>query len=134
MAGSKIKGKIYAAHSIIQFMQYFTNWREVWAAYRSGVAIPALEFRKGLKLFHGEGDDAVLLFREMFVERPYTRESFYVPKPGDTVVDLGANIGGFALYLLSLTRGINVHCFEPAAATRAILERNVAANHLEDVV
>jgi FkbM family methyltransferase len=134
MPGGKTKGKIYAALSLVQFVRYFANWREVWAAYRSGAAIPPLEFRAGLKIFHGEGDDAILLFREMFVDRPYTRQRFYTPKTGDTIVDLGANIGGFTLYLLWQTRRIKVHCFEPSETTFALLRRNVEVNQLEDVV
>jgi FkbM family methyltransferase len=131
---TKIRGKLYAALSLLQFARYFANWREVWIAYRTGSAIPPLEFRDGLKVLHGEGDDAIMLFREMFVDRPYTRQHFYVPKPGDTIVDLGANIGGFTLYLLSLTRRINVHCFEPSRATLGTLRRNVEVNHVEDLV
>jgi FkbM family methyltransferase len=73
----------------------------------------------------------ISLFREIFLAEQYTGEGFYQPRPGDTVIDLGANIGTFALFLQHRARGIQVHCFEPGADTRQRLERNVRANRLE---
>jgi FkbM family methyltransferase len=46
-------------------------------------------------------------------------------RPGDVVVDVGANVGAFAMRVAERTRGgVTVHCFEPAPVTFAALERN----------
>jgi FkbM family methyltransferase len=124
-------GKLQAAHSLVRFMRYFRNWREIWSAYRAGRCLPPLVFRNGLVLHHEDGgDDPISLFQEIFLAEPYTSGGFYRPSAGDIVLDLGANIGAFALYLQWRAPGVRVHCFEPAAATRERLLRNVAENGL----
>jgi hypothetical protein len=48
--------------------------------------------------------------------------------PGDVVVDVGANEGAFALRVAQRTRGCaHLHCFEPAPAIFAALERTQRA-------
>ena len=93
--------------------------------------LPPFLLRNGLTLHHGPNDDAILLFREIFLDRVYSQGGFYSPKSTDTVLDLGANIGFFALWLQSQARGIRVLSFEPAAESRARLEQNIKANGLE---
>lgn len=51
-------------------------------------------------------------------------------RPGSRVVDVGANIGIYALPWAAATAGVTVHCFEPNPAVCARLGRNVALNHL----
>lgn len=127
-------GKIRAARTLGQFAWAFRNWREVWSAYRVNAPIPTLELRGGLTIEHGPGDKPILVFREIFLDQCYTRGGFYRPRLQDVVLDVGANIGVFALWLQSRARGVPVHCFEPASDTRTRLERNLAANHLEGFV
>jgi FkbM family methyltransferase len=134
LAASRLSGKWNAARSLWQFARAFRNWKDVWAAYRSGAAMPPLEFRNGLVLHHGPGDDPIYLFREIFADDSYLGGGFYDPKPGDTIVDIGANIGAFALMIESRARGAKVHCFEPGPAARATLERNVSASGLGEFV
>jgi FkbM family methyltransferase len=96
--------------------------------------LPPLVFRDGLTLLHGPHDDPIALFREMFIAQPYTSGGFYRPQTGDTLIDLGANIGGFMLFIQHQARGARVHCFEPAADAFARLAEVVSANQLEDYV
>lgn len=131
---SRLAGKWHAARSLWEFVRAFRNWKDVWAAYRSRGPVPPLEFRSGLVLHHGPGDDPFYLFREIFVDDVYLGRGFYDPRPGDTIVDIGANIGAFALMIESRARGARVHCFEPGPSTRETLERNVAANGLGEYV
>ena len=50
---------------------------------------------------------------------------------GDVVVDVGANVGAFALAAAEQVDGdLTLHCFEPAAPTFAILQENFHANPL----
>lgn len=130
----RVAGKWHAVRVLYEFRRGLENWREVWNAYRCGAPIPPLKLRGGLTLEHGSEDDAIRLFQEIFVGRCYTRGGFYQPRAGETVLDLGANIGAFALAMQWLGRGVRVHSFEPASDTRARLERNVAVNGLEGLV
>jgi len=47
--------------------------------------------------------------------------------PGDVLWDIGANVGGYALY--GARRGATVWAFEPAPASFAALSENVRINH-----
>ncbi|HNU11809.1 MAG TPA: FkbM family methyltransferase [Rubrivivax sp.] len=56
-------------------------------------------------------------------------------RPGDTVVDIGANIGWFTLHLARRVGPAGViHAFEPEPANLRLLEANVRANGLSWVV
>ena len=45
-----------------------------------------------------------------------------VVRPGDTVIDVGANVGYLSLYARDL--GASVHCFEPHPAMAALIRRS----------
>jgi FkbM family methyltransferase len=126
----KFYSKMATAKILAEFMRYFSNWAEIWRAYRVGGKLPELRLRAGLTLSHSEDDCVLFTFREMFEEQPYTRGTFYLPKSTDTVLDVGANIGLFAIYLQSRAPGITVHCFEPAPGTRERLLDNLRINGL----
>lgn len=69
---------------------------------------------------------------ERFIFNPYLRFPVTV-RPGDVVVDLGANIGVMAMQFAEATgpRG-TVYAFEPI--THDVLRKNVAANRLGNIV
>lgn len=53
--------------------------------------------------------------------------------PGTVVVDVGANIGVFALYA-ALGGARAVYAYEPSAASYDLLRKNIAANGFESVI
>ncbi|MHB8604252.1 MAG: FkbM family methyltransferase [Thermoplasmatota archaeon] len=58
-----------------------------------------------------------------------------VVKPGDVVIDAGANVGYYTLLLARLVGPTGrVHAFEPHPANLAMLRRNIAANSFTNVV
>lgn len=60
--------------------------------------------------------------------RPY----FEALAPDDLLVDVGAHIGFFTIY--SARRGVRVEAFEPSPEIFAVLEANIAANHVGHLV
>lgn len=54
-------------------------------------------------------------------------------KAGDVVIDIGANIGAFAITAGSTAQGVRVHAFEPDADNWALASRNAAINGLKNV-
>jgi FkbM family methyltransferase len=52
---------------------------------------------------------------------------------GETLWDIGANIGVYALYA-ARARGLNVVAFEPSASSYAVLIRNIEINRLGDQI
>jgi FkbM family methyltransferase len=67
-----------------------------------------------------------LVYEEVFGTRTYEKGGVTV-NDGDVIIDVGANVGLFALSLLERYRGLRLVCVEPAPPTRACLERNLAA-------
>jgi FkbM family methyltransferase len=65
------------------------------------------------------------IFREIFEDRCYEQHGVTVGD-GDVVLDIGANVGLFALSLMERFDDLKIVCLEPAALTRACLERNIA--------
>jgi FkbM family methyltransferase len=77
----------------------------------------------GLKVAHVNPGETALLYRRIFTEECYLHHGIEV-KPGDTVIDVGANIGMASLYFGH--RGdVTVYAFEPAPATYEALAENL---------
>ena len=86
------------------------------------------------KLFHLPGIGPIThlhdyeteyLHEEIFVKEAYLRHGVTL-RPGDCVLDVGANIGMFTLFVSMRVPGIRVYAFEPARAAFEVLRENVA--------
>jgi FkbM family methyltransferase len=110
--------------------QHFENASELVHCYMTESALPPLKLRSGLTLYHAPSDPVPFLIREIFHEAVYTNAGFYIPSDGDFIIDCGANIGVFALYLLSLNSRLRILCIEPCSSTRERLLRNIEQNKL----
>lgn len=71
------------------------------------------------------------------VQTLYTKEPDTVAwignmQDGQVLFDIGANMGQYSL--LAAKRGVKVHAFEPEAQNFALLVRNVAINHLSNLI
>ena len=128
------RAKIHALGTLTRMVRDFRNWPGIWAAYRARSPVPPLKFRRGMHIEHEPEDDVLSKYMEIFVRECYTGGGFYQPRLGDVVMDVGANIGVFALYLQHLARGVSLHCFEPASSTRARLQNNLDINDLNQWV
>jgi FkbM family methyltransferase len=71
--------------------------------------------------------------RQVYREHIYSPPGFPCIKPNQVVIDIGANIGVFALYAANISPTVRVYAFEPASRSFAVLERNVRANNLANV-
>lgn len=70
------------------------------------------------------------------VETLYTKEPDTIAwiqgmQPGETLYDVGANMGQYSMY--AGKRGIYVHAFEPEAQNFALMVRNVSINKMSNV-
>jgi FkbM family methyltransferase len=103
-----------------------SNWREVWASFRTGSTDPPpLKFRNGLILQGRAQDTPILLYSEVFASGCYRR---LAPPCGGIVVDVGANVGAFTLDWLHRNPTAFVHSYEPDPDTCAVLRDNLARN------
>lgn len=90
----------------------------------------------GLPLI-GFADDLQLtpaLLQRRTWDAPTTRLLERLVRPGDRLLDIGANIGYFTVYGAALVGGTgHVHAFEPNPRTHAVLARNVRMNDFSHV-
>ena len=77
------------------------------------------------------GREIGFIFREIFEDRCYERQGVTI-RDGDVVLDVGANVGLFALSLMERFDGLRIVCLEPASPIRACLERNIAESQLQE--
>jgi FkbM family methyltransferase len=80
----------------------------------------------------GLESDEVSIFTEIYKERVYDRVPDFIPRPGWTVVDVGANVGLFAVQ--QARRGARVFAFEPNPDCYRRLSKTIAANDLGGAV
>ncbi len=94
---------------------------------RTTVPGSRVEFRDGtIVQLSGDKDDLATIF-SIFIRAEYP-----LPPPGATVLDVGANIGVFALWIMKKGAG-RVFCYEPCSESFAILKQNLALNRLDGV-
>jgi len=105
-------------------------WAAVRGLYRRELAPRTVVFRSGARLGSTERDSLQFLIQEIILERHYTPRWFYRRGENDVILDIGANIGVFAIHVCSLGRENRVHCFEPDPQSFATLQANIAASKL----
>ncbi len=100
---------------------------------RALVPTPAAGTPYGPILFHCPDKEALEYPRTLLTREPDTIAWIDGFGPGEVLWDVGANVGAYALYAAKRT-GAPVLAFEPAAATFALLVRNVELNRLDALV
>lgn len=111
-----------------------------WAAERTTSSLP-LDRARAAEVFH-DLDHVTLpnglevaqlnrhetdyVYREIFQDRCYLRHGIRLPETG-TVIDIGANIGLFSLFVRSEAPAVNVLAYEPSPAAFAALKANCEA-------
>lgn len=110
----------------LRIRRAFRNWPRVLADHLGVVRGPYVaELRDGASFeVRGRTDDRHVLY-EIFVQGAYDAPLH----PGDIVVDVGANIGGFTV--AAALRGARVVAFEPSPDNFGALERNVRRNGVQ---
>ena len=94
------------------------------------IKVYALRVPGGVIYVRSAGSDRPVV-KEIFLENIY--EKFYSLKPSDIVVDVGANIGAFAIKAaFEVAPAGHVFAVEPASSNFRLLERNIEINSLED--
>lgn len=126
------RGLIEALKSV-RYAGGVANWLSIGASALRGTELTHLYLRSGLDIEGAPGALVVALYKEVFYKDVYRLRADPLP-PAATVVDIGANIGLFALYAASAQRAARVFAFEPFPASFALLERNAARNRLPAIV
>lgn len=78
----------------------------------------------GQRILHRHKYETDFLYREIFIDRVYLRHGI-VLAPGAQVVDVGANIGLFSLFIKLECPTARLYVFEPARDLFRLAERNL---------
>lgn len=91
-------------------------------------AMPMKQFRcpNGLLVWNTpeSGGDTRFIYTEIFEEHCYEQHGVTI-RNGDVILDVGANVGLFALSVMERFRGLQLVCVEPVPDIRECLVRNV---------
>jgi len=80
----------------------------------------------GLEIAHLNRYETDYLYGEIFEDQCYLKHGISL-RDGDTVVDVGANIGLFSLFVMSRCANARIFAFEPAPAVYELLKANCEA-------
>jgi FkbM family methyltransferase len=110
----------------------YSNWPHfLLSRLRDGTGL--LRTRSGLQIkFRTRSTDRSTA-SEVFLLDAYLRAPDFTLAPGDTVLDIGANIGCFTLQAARHCPQGRIFAVEPLPANYALLEENIALNRLANV-
>ena len=80
----------------------------------------------GLEVAHLNRHETEYVYKEIFEDRAYFRHGIHLPD-GATVLDIGANIGLFSLFVRSHFPDASVYAFEPSPVAYQALKANCEA-------
>jgi FkbM family methyltransferase len=109
------------------------NWAEVGANAWRGAETTTLRLRNGLTVESAPGALVVPLYKEIWYRDDYRLRADPLPR-GATVIDIGANIGMFALYAAVECGAARVYAYEPFPGSYALLTRNAESNRVAAIV
>lgn len=84
----------------------------------------------GMRVFSLNQSETEFLYQEIFEEQTYELGHLTL-KAGDSVIDIGANIGMFSLYAAQHCPGLRLFSFEPASPVFEILQKNLSLYGLD---
>jgi FkbH-like protein/FkbM family methyltransferase len=81
----------------------------------------------GLEIVHLNQYETAYVYKEIFEDQCYLRHGIRL-RDGATVVDIGANIGLFSLFVMSHCANPEIYAFEPAPLVYDLLKQNCTAH------
>lgn len=124
-------------HTPIKLARFVAQVKNPWPLIRDRLGHQrtpyVLRFRNGLKMELRPGRGDLTAFRESWLQKDYLPSGWKLAE-GDTVIDVGANIGCFTLFAArQVGRTGRVIALEPDGETFRQLQRNVEINSFENI-
>lgn len=130
--GTAVRDRLQIARILLHAHLHLGEGRRLFGRLPAGdPGERTVKLRSG-RTVHVRPQDAIVFYEHFGLDVYGTA----IDPPGEihTVVDLGANVGYATLALAERHPGARFVCVEPAAPTRALLERNLATNNIDSQV
>lgn len=108
------------------------NWRELLAAKLSNRPFTTVRLRNGIVMTSPPQVALNFLFHEIWIDEFYAPKGFEI-NANETVVDIGGNIGVFALWAASRAENVRVISFEPFPKNAEYFTANQRLSGLENI-
>jgi FkbM family methyltransferase len=124
----------YYLASLVTLLGKVRNWPVLfWELLGLPIGRPYLMRLRDGATFQVRNFMDAWIVKEVYLDRDYERYGVAL-QPGWIVVDIGACLGGFAVFAAKRAPGILVHAFEPAPDSYHLLRQNLELNHVANVI
>lgn len=115
-------------------LKNFRNGVELVRSMRGGPeAVEAIEW-SGVRLVHPRHQGGLVgTIKELWIDQCYTGGGFYHPRPGDVIIDAGAHIGLFSIWMARSSRHCRIIALEPFRDNFRCLIQNIVASGCDQI-
>jgi FkbM family methyltransferase len=107
-------------------LTHFRNGWDMIRALRGGPPCETATLWNGIRLIHPPGRHGLVeVVLEVWLQRIYTPGAFYRPRNGDVIVDVGANVGLFTVWMSRQNPGCRLVALEPFEENFRCLKANI---------
>ncbi len=125
----RLPRRIYEDFAIIRQVK---NWRSFLMAKLKRKRINSMTLRNGIVVFCPGEIDLNFLFHEIFIDKVYNPKGYEIHE-GDTIIDIGGNIGMFAVFVATRQPDVRVFSFEPFPSNAAYFTKNTGHKKLTGI-
>lgn len=123
------------ASILIKAIKVIKNWHLYVALYLGLIKNEhvVLETRNEMKVKLRVNSTDLMAFTHVWLLQEYSRKDFEI-KDTDTIIDIGAHIGLFALFSSQFCKHGKIYCFEPVKENFDLLKSNIELNNIRNVI
>lgn len=108
------------------------NWPELLHSKLKRGEFTSIDLRKGIIINSPKQVSLNFLFHEIWIDEFYAPAGYEI-RDGNTVVDIGANIGVFALWAATRALNVQVYSYEPFPENAEFFRANVEASRAANI-
>lgn len=116
----------------LRIIRLAKNWRELLSAKAANRPFTRIELRSGIVMNSPREVALNFLFHEIWLDEFYAPKGYEI-RANDTVVDIGGNIGVFALWAATRAENVRVKSYEPFPKNAEYFAANLKASGLSNV-
>jgi FkbM family methyltransferase len=110
------------------------NWIEIIFIYfnQKKEKFSTLKIKNGIKIKLRNNSTDIQAFANVWLLEEYNQDKF-IPKENDIVIDIGAHIGLYAMYISQKKDNVKIFSYEPVHENYNLLNKNIKENKLHNV-